>query len=169
MAMTAQEPIVVRGHSGYLIVPILAIPAATATAFTYYRDHLPSFCLENAEKVIGIAALLTLVLMAVAAFQKSRRVEARRNQLLYRSWLHDRTLNAETISAVTFETEVAPGSDTTNIEHYLTLWCGDEIALKFNSRLWPQAGMSQLLYWLKERVPSLRTDLTVERYMSEKS
>jgi hypothetical protein len=169
MTMKVPAQIVVRGHSGYLIVPIVAIPAATGTAFTYYRDNLPSFCLENAEKVIGTAALLTFVLMVVAAFLRARRVEGRGNQLHYHSWLQDRAVSAATISAVTFETEVAVGSDNDNIEHYLSLWCGKEVALKFNSRLWPQSGMSQLLRWLKERVPALRMDLAVERYMSEKS
>lgn len=164
-----QDQIVVRGHSGYLIVPIVAIPSAAVIAFTYYRDNLPSFCVENAEKVIGTAVLLTLVLIVVAAFLRGRRVEGRRNQLHYHSWLQHRTLNTAMISAVTFETEISGSSDSANIEHYLSLWCGKEVALKFNSRLWPQSGMSQLLRWLKERVPTLRMDLAVERYMSKNS
>lgn len=167
--MRVPGQIVVRGHSGYLIVPIVAIPATAVAAFTYYRDSLPSFCLENAEKVIGTVALLTLVLVVMAAFLKGRRVEGRGHQLHYHSWLQDRTVSLVTISAVTFETEVATSPDSTDVEHYLSLWCGEEIALKFNSRLWPRSGLSQLLWWLKERVPTLRMDLAVERYMSEKS
>jgi hypothetical protein len=165
--MKALNSIVVKGHSGYLIVPIVAIPLVTGAAFFHFRDNLPAFCVENAEKVIGLSGLITLILIVVAIFQRSRSVEARGNQLRYRSWFQDRTVNTATITGVTLETEVSASEDTTSVEHYLSLWCGNRVVLKFNARLWPQPGMNILLRWLKQKVPGLRIDRSAERYMSE--
>ena len=164
----SQTPLVIRGNSGHLIVPIVAIPAAAAAAFGYYRDHLPEFCLENAEKVIGIAAALTLALILVARFLKSRYVVVTGDQLRYRSWFTDRTVPATAISAATFETEISGGSDNGSVEHYLTLWQGHEVALKFNSRLWPRTELGELLRRLKRSAPSVRVDLAVERYAAQR-
>lgn len=166
--MKMAEPIVIRGQSGYLIVPILAVPAATAVAFGLYREHLPTFCLDNAEKVIGLAALFTLALTVTAAFLRGRRLEARGGQLRYRSWLQDRLVDASSLSAVTFESEAGGGADETHVEHYLSLWNGDKVVLRFNRRLWPDAGMRQLLHWLRTRCPALHMDAAVERYLRQR-
>lgn len=160
-----QPTLVVRGLAGYLVVPIVAIPALAVGAFGYYRDHLPEFCIENAEKVIGIALALTAVLVVAALFLRARRLEVRGGQLRYRSWLTDRTLPAASISAVTFETEVSGGPDNANVQHYLSLWSGERVVLKFNSVLWRRAELARLLRWLNDTVPGIRLDLAVERYM----
>lgn len=160
-----QGAFVVRSQSGFLIIPIIGIPGLTAVAFTYYRENLPEFCLENAEMVVAVSGMFTLALIVAAGFLKSRHIEIRGDRLLYRSWLSERTLYAPMISAVTLETEVSGGSDNTSVSHYLTVWSGDEVALKFNSLLWPRDGMGRMLRWLKERIPEVRMDLAVERYM----
>ena len=166
--MIVREPFVIRGQSGFLAIPIVGIPALTLAAFTYYREHLPDFCLDNAGKVIGLSALVTVGLLLVAAFLRSRRVEVDDDSIRYHSWLTDLTLPAVAISAVTFETEVSEGSDGASVSRYLTLWSGDEIALKLNSVFWPPAGMAGLLDRLRESAPGLRMDLSVERFMGVK-
>jgi hypothetical protein len=158
-------PLVVKGHSGYLFVPIVFIPAIAVTAFTYYRDNLPSFCIENADKVLALTGILTLALVVVALFQRSRRVELRGEDLHYHSWITDRTLRTKSITAVTFETEISGGESQSVTEHYLTLWSGDDEILRFNSQRWPHAGLRALLYALRERRPAIRMDLAVERYI----
>lgn len=156
----------VRGRSGHLIVPIVGIPAITIAAFTYFRDHLPEFCLENAEKVIASAALLTLALSVVAWFRAARQVSFEAGLVHYRSWVSDRTIAASRISNVTFETEVSPGPDQTVTEHYLSLWSGNDRLLRFNSALWPREGMARILGAIQQHNPATRFDHAVDRYIT---
>jgi hypothetical protein len=153
--------LVVRGHSGHLIVPIIGIPALTLGAFTYYRDTLPDFCMENAEKIIGLAALLVAALCIAALFRKSRSVELRGDRLIYKSWLGTRTVPLSTLSAVTFETEVSGHAEQTTTEHYLSLWSGNKVLLRFNRDLWPAQGLRDLLARLQERAPAVQLDRAV--------
>lgn len=162
--MTPQGPLIVRGTSGHLIVPIVAVPAIAVGAFTYFRDSLPEFCIENAGKILGTAALLTLVLAGVAWFRRTRRVEYAAGQLRYHSWLTDRAVPATAISAATFETELSGSGDQTTTEHYLSLWSGNVAALRFHTQLWPRDGMAALLRALREHHPALRLDRDVEEY-----
>lgn len=164
-AAAIRSSVVVNGHSGFMIVPIAAIPAATFAAFTYYREHLPSFCLENAEKIIAASGLLTLVLIVAALFMRSRRVEVQGDRLYYHSWFTDRKVRIESVTAVTFETEISGGDDRTLTEHFLTLWSGDDVAMRFNVQRWPRDGLRQLLRTLRERRPAIRFDLAVDRYI----
>lgn len=161
-------PLLVRGKSGHLIVPIVALPAITIAAFTYFRSHLPGFCVENAEKVMLTSGLLTIGLVAVAWFRRSRRIECLAGQLRYRSWLTDKVVGAAQISAATFETEISGSADQAVAEHYLSLWSGDEPVLRLNTQLWPRDGMAALLRALREHNPALRLDLAVERYVGNK-
>lgn len=158
--------VVVQGHSGYLFVPALFIPLATYVAFAHYRDSLPEFCIENAEKVIGLAALVTLALAAAALFLRSRRVELHGDRLRYRSWVTDRTVAVAEITAVTLETELSGGAESHMVEHFLTLWSGDDARLRFNIARWPRDGLQDLLRALQARHPALRLDVAVERYIS---
>lgn len=156
---------VVKGHSGYLFVPVVFIPAIAVGAFTFYRDNLPSFCIENADKVFALTGLVTLALIVAALFLRSRRVELRGGELRYHSWITDRTLRTEAITAVTFETEISGGESQSLTEHYLTLWSGTDTVLRFNSQRWPHSGLCALLNALQARQPSIRMDLAVERYL----
>lgn len=167
--MTAHGPLVVKGTSGHLAVPIVAIPAIAVGAFTYYRDHLPDFCVQNAEKILLTSALLALVLVGVAWFRTTRRVEYASGQIRYRSWITQKTVAATTVNAVTFETELSGSNDQVTMERYLTLWSGDETVLRFNSQLWPRDGMAALLRALRERNPTLRLDRAVEQYAAARS
>jgi hypothetical protein len=165
-ATAAGNTVVVQGHSGYLFVPIVFIPAIAVGAFTYYRDNLPSFCIENADKVLALTGIVTLALIVAALFMRSRRVELRGGELHYHSWITDRTLRTEAITAVTFETEISGGESQSLTEHYLTLWSDTDTLLRFNFQRWPRTGLRALLNALRERQPSLRMDLAVERYLS---
>ncbi len=157
---------VIRGKSGHLIVPILAIPTLVILAFGYYREHLPEFCLENAEKVMGVAGLFTLLLILAAMFLKNRRVEVQGDRLRYRSWWSDRTIQSHTVTAVSFETETTEDDDGSHTEHYLSLWREKEPVLRFNTRLWASSDLIQVLNWLKKNNPAIRLDLAVERYLA---
>lgn len=167
--MAIHGSLIVKGHSGYLVVPILAVPVITAAAFTYYRDHLPEFCLQNAEAVIASSALFTLALAGLALFRKARHVDLRNNELRYHSWITDKTVRLSNISAVTFEAEVSGGADQTVIEHYLSLWSKDEQLLRFNASLWPREDMRKLLHRIKELEPGVRMDRDVDRYIEYKT
>lgn len=162
--MTPHGPLVVKGKSGHLAVPILAISAITVGAFTYFRNHLPEFCIQNAEKILLTSILLTLILVAVAWFRRTRRVEYVSGHLRYRSWITDKTMAATAITAATFETELSGGGEQTTTEHYLSLWSGDEAVLRFNTQLWPHDGMVALLRALREHNPMMRLDRDVEQY-----
>lgn len=149
-----------------MIVPIVGIPAITIGAFTYFRDHLPEFCLENAEKVITSAALLTLALSIVAWFRITRQVSFEAGLVRYRSWVSDRTIAASQVSNVTFETEVSAGSDQTVTEHYLSLWSGNAQLLRFNSALWPREGLARILRAIQQHNPATRFDRAVDKYIT---
>lgn len=157
------EAVVVRGHSGYLIVPIVLVPALTAAAFTYFRDRLPEFCVENAAAVFAIVGALTLALAGVALFQRARRVELRAGRLSYHSWLGDRTIATDAITAATLETEVSGGAEHTLTESYLTLWSGGEIVARFSPQRWPEAGLRSLVVALQRARPSMQIDRAVLR------
>jgi hypothetical protein len=163
-SVISHSALVVRGTSGYLAVPIIAIPAIAIGAFTYFRSHLPEFCIQNAEKILLTSALLTLALVGVAWFRRTRRIEYLSGQLRYRSWITDKAVAAAQISAATFETEISGSGDQTTTEHYLSLWSGNEAILRFNSQLWPRDGMAALLRSLREQNPKLRLDRDVEQY-----
>lgn len=165
--MTSTSPYVVKGRSGYLIVPIVAIPVTTLGAFMYYGDALPDFCVQNAEKVAGLAALFTLVLVVVALFRRSRSVEVRGDALRYRSWLTDHTVRLGAISAVTFETEISGDSDQSTIQHYLSFWSGNDLLLRFDSSLWPRGGLSALVQRVRQSNPAARLDRDVEIYTTQ--
>lgn len=165
--MSSEQAFVVRGESGHLMVPIVAIPVITVGAFTYFRDRLPEFCLQNAEKVIAIAALFTLVLAVVAWFRKSRDVTYALGQLRYRSWLTQKAIAVSRISNITFETELAGSGDQTVTEHYLSLWSGDDVLLRFNSQLWPQKGLAAIVRRIQREHPALRTDRAVDKYIKK--
>jgi hypothetical protein len=163
--MSSEQAFVVRAESGYLTVPIVAIPVITIGAFTYFRDHLPEFCLQNAEKVIAIAALLTLVLAMVAWFRKSRNVAYASGQLRYQSWLTKKAIAVSHISNITFETELSGSGDQTVTEHYLSLWSGNDVLLRFNSQLWPQKGLAAIVRAIQREHPAVRTDHAVDKYI----
>lgn len=163
-AVSGETPFIVHGHSGYLIVPILLIPAVTFAAFGYFSDTLPEFCIQNAEKVMAVSAGLTLLLVIVAVFQRSRVIELGRDRLRYRSWLTDRTMNVSQITAATFETELSGGADNHMTEDYLTLWGGDEKLLRLSPQRWPRDGVREILSRL--RAASVRMDRDVERYIN---
>lgn len=158
--------VVIKGHSGHLVVPIVIIPVVAVTAFTYYRERLPSFCVENGAKVIAVSTLLTLMLAVAAWFLRSRRVELHGDRLHYHSWITDRTLRIEDVTAVTFETEISGGDGHDVIERCLTLWSGADARLRFSTQRWPQGGLRRLLCALHERRPSIHLDLDVERYIA---
>lgn len=162
--MTPHDPLIVKGTTGHLVVPIVGIPAITVGAFTYFRDHLPEFCIRNAEKILLTSALLTLALVGTAWFRRTRRIEFASGQLRYRSLISDKTVDATTINAATFDTELSGGGDQTITEHYLSLWSGDAAVLRFNASLWPRDGMAALLRALREHNPALRLDRDVEHY-----
>lgn len=164
----SNSPLVVRGKSGHLIVPIVGIPAITIAASTYYRSHLPDFCVQNEEKIMLISGLLTFGLVVAAWFRTSRRLECLAGQIRYRSWLTDKIVAAAQISAATFETEISGSADQNLTEHCLALWSGHEPVLRFNTALWPSDGMAALLRALREYNPALRLDLAVERYVENK-
>jgi hypothetical protein len=163
-AIPGENPFVVHGHSGYLIVPIFIIPAVTSAAFGYFRETLPEFCIQNAEKVVAMAAALTLLLAVVAIFQRSRRIEVIADRLRYYSWLTDRTINVGQITAATFETELSGGDDYHMTEDYLTLWAGDDQLLRLSPQRWPREGLREIL--LRLRAMSVRMDRDVERYIN---
>lgn len=162
--MISHGALVVRGTSGHLAVPIIAIPAIAIGAFTYFRSHLPEFCIRNAEAILLSTALLTLALAGVAWFRRTRRVECLSGQLRYRSWITDKAVAATRIDAATLETEVWGNGDQISSEQYLSLWSGNEAVFRFNSQLWPRDGMATLLRYLRERNPKLRLDRDVEQY-----
>lgn len=164
--MATNRPLIVTGHSGYLAVPIIAIPTITLGAFTHFRDTLPDFCLQNAEKVIAISTVLTLILAAVALFRRNRYVALRGELIEYGSWLTSKAVQASALSAVTFETEVAAGSDQTTVEHFLSLWAGHELAMRFNTSLWPRSGLATLVYRISSLNPSIRLDRAVDQYVA---
>lgn len=163
--MSSEREMVVRAESGHLVVLIVAIPVITIGAFTYFRDHLPEFCLENAEKVIALAALLTLALTMLAGFRKSRSVSYASGQLRYQSWLTKKAMSVGHISNITFETELSVSGDQTLTEHYLSLWSGNEVLLRFNSQLWPQKGLVAIVRAIQREHPAVRTDHAVDQYI----
>lgn len=144
--------------------PIVAIPARALGAFVYFRDHLPEFCIQNAQKILITSALLTLALLGLAWFRATRRVEYVSGHLRYRSWVTDKTVAATTISAATLDTELSGKGNQTRTEHYLSLRSGNDIVLRFNLQLWPRDGLAALLHALREHNPALRLDHAVEQY-----
>lgn len=164
--MATDRPLTVTGHSGYLAVPIIAIPALTLGAFTHFRSTLPDFCLQNAEKVIAISASLTFILAAVALFRRNRHVSLRGGLVEYRSWVTSKSIQASALSAVTFETEVTASSDQTTVEHFLSLWSGHDLAMRFNTSLWPRSGLATLITRVSSLNPSIRLDRAVDKYIA---
>ncbi|HYE93749.1 MAG TPA: hypothetical protein VEA38_22140 [Terriglobales bacterium] len=162
--MQSGDSVRLDGEAGYLIVPILVIPAAAATAFTYFRETLPDFCLQNAEKVLAIAGVLTAALCALALFRKSRRVELRNGWLGYRSWFTHVSVPVTTVTALTLETEAASG-DQVGVDHYLTVWAADTEVMRLDTALWPKEGLTELARALRRRLPTLRLDRDVEAYI----
>lgn len=162
--MSSDRALLIRGTSGHLAVPITALPVIAIGSFTYFRDVLPGFCIQNAGKIFLATALLTSTLIAMAWFRKTRRIEYRSGQLRYRSWITDKTVAAAQLTAATFETELSGSDDQTTTEHYLSLWRGNEAVLRFNSRLWPRDDMTALLRALRETNPALRLDRDVAEY-----
>lgn len=155
-----------HGQSGHLIVPIVAIPIITIGAFTYFRDHLPGFCVQNAEKVIGIAVLLTLVFLLVAWFRRSRTVAFAAGQLRYHSWLTEKSIAASQVTSMTFETELSGSADQTTTDHYLSLWSGNDLLVRFNSAHWPRDGLAPILRAIQQHNPTARIDRAVDKYMA---
>ena len=163
-AVSGEMPFVVHGHSGYLILPIFLIPGVTFAAFGYFKDTLPEFCIQNAEKVVALSAGITLLLAVVAVFQRSRFIEVGAESFRYHSWLTDRTISVRQITAATFETELSGGADNHMTEDYLTLWAGDDELLRVSPHRWPREGLREVLSRL--RAASVRMDRDVERYIS---
>lgn len=165
--MTFGHPLSTHGQSGHLIVPIVAIPAITIGAFTYFRDHLPEFCVQNAEKVIGIAGLLTLVLLLVAWFRRSRTVAFAAGHLRYHSWITEKSIAASQVTNMTFETELSGSADQATTEHYLSLWSGNDLLVRFNSAHWPRNGLAPILRAIQQHNPNARIDRAVDQYMAK--
>lgn len=164
--MTSGHSLSTHGQSGHLIVPVVAIPTITIGAFTYFRDHLPEFCVQNAEKVIGTAFLLTLAFLLVAWFRRSRTVAFAAGQLRYHSWLTDKSIAASQVTNMTFETELSGSADQTTTEHYLSLWSGNDLLVRFNSAHWPQDGLAPILRAIQQHNPTARIDRSVDKYMA---
>lgn len=164
--MTPGHSLSTHGQSGHLIVPIVAIPAITIGAFTYFRDHLPEFCVQSAAKVIGTAVLLTLAFMLVAWFRRSRTVAFAAGQLRYHSWLTDKSIAASQVTNMTFETEVYGSEDQITTEHYLSLWSGDALLVRFNSAHWPRHGLAPILRVIQQHNPATRIDRAVDKYLA---
>lgn len=164
--MSSGQSLSTHGQSGHLIVPIVAIPAITIGAFTYFRDHLPEFCVQNAEKVIGIAVLLTLVLSLVTLFRRSRKVAFAAGHLRYHSWLTDKSIAASRVTNITFETELSGSADQATTDHYLSLWSGNDLLVRFNSAHWPRAGLAPILRAIQQNNPAVRIDRAVDEYLA---
>jgi hypothetical protein len=108
---------------------------------------------------------LTLALVIVAWFRRSRTVTFTSGWLRYRSWLTDTTIAVSRITNATFDTELS-GGDQTLTEHYLSLWSGDDLLLRFNAGSWPRDGLAALLRAIQQDNPAARLDHAVERYVT---
>jgi len=158
----------VQGHSGYLAVPIFLIPALAFVAFFYFSDNLPEFCLTNANMVLLTIGGVVAVLLLMAAYLRTRRLQLQNGMLSYVSWFRRTAFGVAVITDMTVETEAAVSSDSAPYtSHHLTFWRGDEELLRLNLDYWRGEPLRQLVHQLVQMNPAIKSDRDVRRYAEQ--
>lgn len=161
----APPSLVVRGHAGYLIVPILLIPSIAFGMAVYFRGQQSPLPAANAEKIVATACALALILAIVALFLRSRWIELSGGQLHYHSWFTDRRFGTDLVTAISFESDLSGSGDQTLIENHIALWSGNDPLVRLNLQRWPRDGLRALLSAIKRSNPSIRIDRAVENHL----
>lgn len=155
----------VRGQGAHMIVPMLIIGSAALVGPLYYRDHLPEYCIENANVILGFVALIEIAFAVTGFFLSSRSICLSGRTVWYETWFTRRMFDAGSFTHVTLETDTQVFSDSFNTSHYLTLWTSSGDALRLNTMLWNRKGLSAFVGVLASMNPALRVDRDAEPYL----